>query len=70
MVTDAMANWTALEVFSFAFLKTLYHGEKADSSRCQFFPYQTEFRDLRDVFEMSNDRASLGKHTKPWYVGW
>jgi len=70
VVTDAMANWTAPEVFSFAFLRTLYRGERASSGRCQFFPYKTEFQSLRDVFEMSDERASLDKGTEPWYVGW
>lgn len=67
VITDAMMNWTAPKVFSFSFLKTLYHGEDAN---CQFFPYKTEFHSLQDVFDMSDSRATMAKGTKPWYVGW
>lgn len=67
VINDAMANWTAPEVFSFSFFKSLYHGEMAN---CQFFPYKTEFQSLQDVFDMSADRAMMEKGTKPWYVGW
>ncbi|EZA62728.1 hypothetical protein DMN91_006754 [Ooceraea biroi] len=70
VITDAMMNWTAPEVFSFAFFKKLYHGEKMSSGHCQFFPYKTEFQSLQDVFEISDDRASMEKGAKPWYVGW
>ncbi|XP_058796032.1 uncharacterized protein LOC131666944 [Phymastichus coffea] len=67
VITDAAADWTAMEQFSFAFLKQLYEGREAD---CQFFPYETEFRSLRDVFNMSAGRALLRAGTRPWYVGW
>ncbi|XP_020295415.1 uncharacterized protein LOC109860603 isoform X2 [Pseudomyrmex gracilis] len=67
VINDAMANWTAPEVFSFSFFKTLYHSEMAN---CQFFPYETDFQNLQDVFDMSANRAMMEKGTKPWYVGW
>lgn len=67
MVTDAMTNWTAPEVLSFSFFKSLYDGEDGN---CQFFPYNTEFQSLRDVFDMSTSRSMLEKGTEPWYVGW
>ncbi|XP_012538594.1 uncharacterized protein LOC105837941 [Monomorium pharaonis] len=68
VISDAMANWTASEVFSFAFFKTLYDG--GEQANCQFFPYKTEFRSLQDVFNMSANRAMMEKGTTPWYVGW
>jgi histone arginine demethylase JMJD6 len=34
---------------------------------CQFFPYKTNFKSLRDVFEMEVNDA---RWTKPWYIGW
>ncbi|XP_008207611.1 uncharacterized protein LOC100119666 [Nasonia vitripennis] len=67
VVTDAAANWTAMESFSFAFLRELYKDQEAN---CQFFPYKTEFRSLRDVFNMSTSRALMQAGSKPWYVGW
>ncbi|XP_046620673.1 uncharacterized protein LOC124305371 [Neodiprion virginianus] len=67
VVTDATTNWTAPKVFSFAFFKSLYEGQEAD---CQFFPYKTEFKSLREVFNMSTSRALQLAGTKPWYIGW
>ncbi|KAK2588496.1 hypothetical protein KPH14_001077 [Odynerus spinipes] len=67
VVTDAMVNWTAPKMFTYSFFKSLYDGEQAN---CQFFPYKTEFRNLQDVFNMSDSRSLLESGTKPWYVGW
>lgn len=67
VVVDAAINWTATEVFSFPFFKSLYEGVDGN---CQFFPYRTEFKSLREVFEMSAGRSLLEKGTEPWYVGW
>ncbi|KAF4530602.1 hypothetical protein B566_EDAN006808 [Ephemera danica] len=66
IVTDAMRNWTAPNTFTFDFFKNLY--EQSPQPGCQFFPYKTEFRSLRDVFKMSETRAML--QGSPWYVGW
>ncbi|KAG8226926.1 hypothetical protein J437_LFUL004644, partial [Ladona fulva] len=73
VVKGAMENWTAQHTFSFEFFKNLY----GDSlyywnyqMGCQFFPYETEFRDLREVFNMSEKRANMSEGTKPWYIGW
>lgn len=67
VVVDATINWTATEVFSFPFFKSLYDGVDAD---CQFFPYRTEFKSLQDVLDMGTDRSLLERGTEPWYVGW
>lgn len=53
--------------FSYSFFKNLYLGQSAN---CQFFPYKTEFKNLQDVFNMSDNRALLKPGTDPWYVGW
>ncbi len=73
VVTNATSDWTAFDVFDFKFLKRIYNmsRKKADSSfneGCQFFPYLTNFKTLKDVFEMSEKRASLREDQ--WYVGW
>eukprot|EP00794_Sanderia_malayensis_P009011 gene9011-9975_t len=73
VVTNATSNWTAFEVFNFKFLKKLYKMRTSDSNSdvnegCQFFPYLTNFKTLKDVFEMSEKRASLTEDQ--WYVGW
>ncbi|XP_043466764.1 uncharacterized protein LOC122501402 [Leptopilina heterotoma] len=67
VIIDGAANWTAMNVFSFEFFKNLYQEQRVS---CQFFPYQTEFHNLRDVFNMSAERALLKSGTQPWYVGW
>lgn len=99
IITDALRNWTAMQVVNFEFLKGLYldsddKGYRDRQSRidihkndsplsdtinsiietdeersklkdtCQFFPYKTKFKNLRQVFEMNSQQKN------PWYVGW
>ncbi|XP_045034123.1 uncharacterized protein LOC116928992 [Daphnia magna] len=70
IVKDALANWTAVNVFSYEFFSELYTKESnalaSRSQRCQFFPYKTEFRSLEEALTMSEDRQS----NQPWYFGW
>ena len=74
VVTDGTKNWTAPEVFSFKFFKGIYKNNSPAldnyDDKCQFFPYRTNFNSLRDVFNMSDERAQLKDGTKPWYIGW
>ncbi|CAB0000745.1 unnamed protein product [Nesidiocoris tenuis] len=63
-----MKNWTAPSVFSFEFFRELYSDSTAQD-QCQFFPYQTEFRSLWEVFQMSIERSRLTDGTDPWYIG-
>ncbi|XP_046406321.1 uncharacterized protein LOC124171223 [Ischnura elegans] len=73
VIVDAMVNWTAQNEFSFEFFKELYEESSEYSSfqmNCQFFPYETEFQSLQEVFNMSEDRARMKQGTKPWYIGW
>ncbi|GFG33522.1 hypothetical protein Cfor_02428 [Coptotermes formosanus] len=56
VIVDAMENWTAQHVFSFQFFKGVYEESLEHwtlQSGCQFFPYETEFTHLREVFNMS-----------------
>ncbi|KAI9551541.1 hypothetical protein GHT06_021874 [Daphnia sinensis] len=70
IVKDALANWTAVDVFSYEFFSELYTKESnalaSRSHRCQFFPYKTEFRSLEEALTMSEHRKS----NQPWYFGW
>jgi len=73
VVTNATSKWTAFKVFDFKFLKKLYNmslSSRPDevNEGCQFFPYLTNFKNLRDLFEMSEERADLQEDQ--WYVGW
>ena len=74
VVTDATKDWSAMKEFSFEFFKGIY-GEDSpvfvnSEQQCQFFPYKTSFRNLAEVFNMSEERAHMKQGAKPWYIGW
>ena len=72
LIKGGASHWTALETFSYKYFKKLYTKMHAiatfEKNQCQFFNYKTNFRTLRDVFEMSKKRAALKKDQ--WYIGW
>ncbi|GFO25410.1 Jmjc domain-containing protein 4 [Plakobranchus ocellatus] len=71
VISDGCVDWPAVEVFSFGFFKDLYqHSDNTAQASCQFFPYQTEFNHLHEVFEMDEDRVQMKTGSKPWYIGW
>ncbi|XP_002736198.1 bifunctional arginine demethylase and lysyl-hydroxylase JMJD6-like [Saccoglossus kowalevskii] len=74
VVQDGTKGWTAPQVFSFEFFQTIYSPDSEALHRvekdCQFFPYQTEFSLLSEVFNMSSERANLSDGSSPWYIGW
>ena len=74
VVTDGTKNWTAPNVFSYQFFRDMYsEGSPALENverDCQFFPYRTNFSNLQEVFEMSEDRALMKDGAEPWYIGW
>lgn len=74
VITDATKNWSALSTFSFEFFQGIYGEDspvlKNSEASCQFFPYKTDFRNLREVFQMSIDRAQMKDGSVPWYIGW
>ncbi|XP_026479362.1 uncharacterized protein LOC113385738 [Ctenocephalides felis] len=72
IVQDATDSWLATSKFSYEFFKNLYSSTSntRTSRDCQFFPYETEFENLYQVFNMSTERSLLKPGTKPWYIGW
>lgn len=72
VVTNATKKWSAFKVIDFQFLRKLYNMSKSNlgevNEGCQFFPYLTNFKNLKEVFEMSEKRAALREDQ--WYVGW
>lgn len=72
VITDGMQNWTAQQHFSFDFFKTIYTPDspvlKSQDSQCQFFPYNTKFQSLEEVFQMPEKDAKM--KGKQWYIGW
>lgn len=69
VIVDGAHSWPGRHVFSFQFFKDLYNGS-LENIACQFFPYETEFQTLQEVFNMSEERAQMRDGTKPWYIGW
>lgn len=72
IVTDAMKNWTAPDVFDFWYFKNLYEKEdhRKKTLSCQFFPYKTKFMNLFETFKMDKNRIEYKDGTEPWYFGW
>lgn len=72
IITDATQNWTALKTFNFDFIKSIYKKDSVifngNDKGCQFFPYQTKFEGLGDVFAMSKKMKEM--RSDPWYIGW
>uniref|UniRef100_A0A182PJR8 Cupin-like domain-containing protein n=1 Tax=Anopheles epiroticus TaxID=199890 RepID=A0A182PJR8_9DIPT len=72
IVTDATTNWTAVDRFDYWFFKRVYetHGSGPKAERCQFFPYQTGLRDIREALSLPEARVRYDPGTEPWYFGW
>ncbi|XP_038662784.1 uncharacterized protein LOC119971389 isoform X1 [Scyliorhinus canicula] len=74
VVEDGQRNWSAREAFSFEFFTRIYDNDSRaldnSGSECQFFPYDTEFLNLGDVFSMEAGRVGMHSNAKPWYIGW
>lgn len=74
LIKDATNEWSAMSVFSYQFFKDLYTGTEGAlhyvEEECQFFPYNTDFKTLKDVFNMSGERAKFKDGETPWYIGW
>ena len=70
VIKNGTGNWTALRVCGWPYFRKLYAKLKAfdenEDLGCQFFPYKTDFRSLKQVFRISKERANLEKD----YVGW
>ncbi|XP_068699551.1 uncharacterized protein [Montipora foliosa] len=72
VITDGTKDWTAPEYFSFKYFKSIYSPDSpvmsSEDSNCQFFPYQSGYTALEEVFNMSEKDANM--EGKPWYIGW
>ncbi|KOB71502.1 Uncharacterized protein OBRU01_13637 [Operophtera brumata] len=70
IVTDATADWKAVQEFNFNFFATFYRDGKLGKqvNDCFFFAYKSGLHSLREVFAMEESRANLSG--APWYVGW
>ncbi|XP_066262532.1 uncharacterized protein [Euwallacea similis] len=73
VITDGASNWAAKSQFNFNFFKKLLDSVDINESKdrnCQFFPYETEFKSLNEVFNMTTERALMKEGEIPWYIGW
>jgi len=72
VVTDATKSWKASSVFSYNFFKQLYLNNpdslENDKTNGQFFQYNSNIRNLNELFGMSEDSARF--KTDKWYIGW
>ncbi|XP_026666898.1 uncharacterized protein LOC108621922 [Ceratina calcarata] len=73
VVKRAASGWPASKVFSWKFFKHLYEnidGAYDSADECQFLQFKSNFTSLREVFAMSEERATQRNGKDPWYVGW
>lgn len=70
VVVDGTKDWSSIETFNFDFFKKLYEDNRETKDECQFFPYKTEFKSLREALNMSSARSRLEPGTESWYIGW
>ncbi len=72
LVVGAVSNWSALNVFSYEFFKSLYHrlpeSLSEDNDKGQFFSYGSNIRDLKNLFSLPSEMAAM--KSEKWYIGW
>eukprot|EP00041_Stephanoeca_diplocostata_P011273 m.183491 g.183491 ORF g.183491 m.183491 type:complete len:189 (+) comp18480_c0_seq5:465-1031(+) len=76
VVANATAGWKALHVFSFPFFQRLYNEvlgrsfQRQTMRNCNFFPYQTSFHTLDQVFAQDAAAMTVGPNNthKQWYT--
>lgn len=72
LVVGAVSHWSALEVFSYDYFKSIYMNSQEsleeDHNSGQFFAYSSNIRDLKDLFSLPSDMATM--ETEKWYIGW
>ena len=68
LVEGAASNWSAVEVFSYEYLKSLYLSVPKSLESGQFFAYDSNIRDLKELFTLPTEVALM--QTEKWYIGW
>lgn len=71
IIKNAVAHWPAAKSLNFSYLKDLYERTPgALDEDCQFLHFRSDFKSLKEVFLMSDQRANFAGGNQPWYVGW
>lgn len=72
LVVGAVLDWPAIEVFSYDYFKSLYlkspESLEEDSNSGQFFAYSSNIKDLKELFSLPSDVATM--ESEKWYIGW
>ena len=69
VVVGAALNWSAVEVFSYEYFRRIYQRfPDAIDSDGQFFSYSSNIQNLKELFELSSERATMT--SERWYIGW
>ena len=72
LVVGAVSDWPATKVFSYDYFKSLYlkspESLEEDNNSGQFFAYSSNIKDLKDLFSLPSDVATM--ETEKWYIGW
>lgn len=72
LVVGAVSEWPAIKVFSYDYFKSLYLKSpgslEEDNDSGQFFAYSSNIRDLKDLFSLPSDVATM--EAEKWYIGW
>lgn len=74
IVKNATHDWPARDHFTLQFFRELYErtegAYESVEEECQFLHFKSDFANLREVFAMSERRASHSDGESAWYVGW
>lgn len=74
ILKNAVSHWPATSQLNYTFLKDLYlrtpGALESVQEDCQFLHFKSNFMNLNQVFEMSDDRAHMKPGEQPWYIGW
>lgn len=74
IIKNAVSHWPAVTLLNYSYLKDLYlrtpGALESVAEDCQFLHFKSNFMDLRQVFEMSEERAQMQPGEQPWYIGW
>ena len=72
VVEGAASDWPATRAFSYDYFKGLYQQRpeaiEHQIEEGQFFSYNSNIRDLKGLFELSDEEVSMV--TERWYIGW
>lgn len=74
IVKNAAQHWPAMKTFNYYFFKDLFLQTEGSfesvEEECQFLNFNSDFKNLEEVFNMPSDRVLHAPGTQPWYIGW